>query len=86
MKTSDFDYQLPPELIAQTPPPNRTDSRMMVLNRMDDSICHAGIKDLTEFLEPGDLMVFNNTKVFPARTRGIRTTKCQIAPGIPARN
>ena len=72
MKTSDFDYELPDELIAQNPPAERTDSRMMILNREDRSLLDSGVTSLPEFLQPGDLMVFNNTKVFPARTKGIR--------------
>jgi S-adenosylmethionine:tRNA ribosyltransferase-isomerase len=72
MNTSDFDYFLPEELIAQQPLANRTDSRMLVLDRRSGSIDHASVNDIGEYLEPGDLLVFNNTRVFPARTRGVR--------------
>lgn len=72
MKTSDFDYSLPDELIAQQPLSRRADSKMMVLDRRGCSIGHASVSDLAEYLDPGDLLVFNNTKVFPARTRGVR--------------
>lgn len=72
MRTDDFNYELPQELIAQIPPAERTDSRMMVLNRTDRSIENSGVLSLPSFLNEGDLMVFNNTKVFPARTRGVR--------------
>lgn len=72
MKTSEFDYELPEELIAQEPPEGRGDSRMMVLDRTTKSIRHSWIRDLPDYLRRGDLLVFNNTKVFPARTRGVR--------------
>lgn len=72
MKTSDFDYFLPPELIAQEPAEERTGSRMLVLDRKTGAITHSSIADLAFFLSKGDLLVFNNTKVFPARTLGFR--------------
>ena len=70
MKTSDFDYDLPPELIAQEPPQRRTDSRMMVLHRDNGTIEHRGITDIGDYLESGDLLVVNNTSVIPARIFG----------------
>ncbi len=73
MKTSDFDYDLPPEQIAQTPIEPRDGSRLLVLDRGRIPIAHAGFHDLPEYLRPGDLLVFNDSRVFPARLYG-RTT------------
>lgn len=67
MKTSDFDYDLPPELIAQTPITPRDASRLMVVDRATGSILHRRFCDLPEFLRPGDLLVYNESKVIPAR-------------------
>ncbi len=70
MKTSDFDYELPPERIAQEPPKERDGGRMMVLDRAKESIVHAKFADLPEFLDAGDLVVVNDTRVIPARVFG----------------
>ncbi len=70
MNTDDFDYKLPEELIAQAPPARRTDSRMLVLHRESKTIEHRRIGDIGNYLEPGDLLVVNNTKVIPARIYG----------------
>jgi S-adenosylmethionine:tRNA ribosyltransferase-isomerase len=70
MKTSDFDYQLPPELIAQTPLQPRDHSRLMVLKRGDGSIEHQRFFEITDYLSAGDLLVFNDSRVIPARLRG----------------
>ena len=70
MKTSDFDYELPPERIAQEPPKERDGGRMMVLDRAKESITHAKFTDLPEFLDAGDLVVVNDTRVIPARVFG----------------
>lgn len=71
MQTSDFDYVLPPELIAQAPADRRDQSRMMVVSRDGDTPpAHSGIADLPDFLRPGDLLVVNDTRVIPARLRG----------------
>ena len=67
MKTSDFDYYLPEELIAQTPAMPRDSSRLLVYDRKKDEIYHKHFYDLPEFLKPGDVLVRNNTKVLPAR-------------------
>ncbi|MBR1968279.1 MAG: tRNA preQ1(34) S-adenosylmethionine ribosyltransferase-isomerase QueA [Clostridia bacterium] len=67
MKTSDFDYILPEELIAQTPVSPRDSSRMLVFDRENDKIEHKHFYDLVDFLQEGDLLVRNNTKVLPAR-------------------
>ena len=70
MKTSDFEYDLPRELIAQTPIEPRDNSRLMVVNRRDGSIEHRRFHDLPDYLGSGDLMVFNDSRVFPARLHG----------------
>ena len=67
MKTSDFDYYLPQELIAQTPVYPRDHSRMLVYNRESDKVEHKHFYDIKNFLKKGDLLVRNNTKVLPAR-------------------
>lgn len=67
MKTSDFDFHLPDELIAQRPAERRGDSRMMVIHRDSGLIEHRQFADLEEYQAPGDLFIFNNTKVVPAR-------------------
>ena len=73
MKTSDFYFDLPEELIAQVPLQNRTDSRLLVLNRKTGDIQHSYFRDLMQFLRPGDRLVLNDTKVLPARLIGHRT-------------
>ncbi|MEG2159041.1 MAG: S-adenosylmethionine:tRNA ribosyltransferase-isomerase, partial [Clostridia bacterium] len=70
MKTSDFYYDLPQELIAQTPLEPRDSSRMLVYNRKTKNIEHKHFYDLPEYLHKGDLLVINNTKVLPARIYG----------------
>ncbi|MCL2707110.1 MAG: tRNA preQ1(34) S-adenosylmethionine ribosyltransferase-isomerase QueA [Dehalococcoidia bacterium] len=70
MKTSDFDYYLPSELIAQTPIEPRDSSRLMLLNRADGSIQHKAFHDITQFLRRGDVLVMNNSRVIPARLFG----------------
>ena len=72
MKTSDFDYFLPPELIAQTPVEPRSQSRLMVLNRSDNSIKHQRFFEIVDYLRAGDVLVFNNSMVIPARLSGKR--------------
>ena len=73
MKTSDFDYHLPRELIAQTPVEPRDRSRLMVVDRGDGSLGHRRFFDLPEYLRPGDVLVLNDSRVMPARLRGRRT-------------
>jgi len=70
VKTSDFDYSLPPELIAQTPLEPRDQSRLMVLNRSDGSIAHHSFFKLPDYLRAGDVLVFNDSRVIPARLTG----------------
>ena len=70
MKTSDFDYSLPPEFIAQTAAEPRDQSRLMVLRRSDGSIEHHRFSEITDFLRPTDVLVLNDTRVIPARLMG----------------
>ena len=70
MKTDDFDYDLPPDLIAQTPAEPRDSSRLMVVDRAAGSIDHHTFRDLPRFLREGDVAVFNDSRVFPARLYG----------------
>ena len=70
MKTSNFDYELPPEQIAQTPVEPRDASRLLVLDRAHDTIEHRHFSDISEYLNPGDVLVFNQTRVIPARLHG----------------
>jgi len=72
MRTSDFDYLLPPERIAQTPLEPRDASRLMTLDRMTSIIEHHHFSDILNYLRPGDLMVFNQSRVIPARLYGRR--------------
>ena len=72
MKTSDFNYVLPKELIAQHPLEKRDLSRLMVLNRKSRTIENKTFKDIIDYLEPGDCLVINDTKVIPARLYGKR--------------
>jgi S-adenosylmethionine:tRNA ribosyltransferase-isomerase len=72
MRVSDFDYDLPQELIAQHPLPRRDDSRMMVVEKVTGRIHHRRFKDLAGFFAAGDLLVLNDTKVIPARAWGER--------------
>ena len=67
MKTADFDYHLPPELIAQEPLADRAASRMMVVNRATGEVRHDHFRNLGQHLRAGDLLVLNDTKVIPAR-------------------
>ena len=68
-----FDFDLPPELIAQHPARRRDDSRLLVLDRVEQSITHYHFRDLPGLLRSGDTLVMNNTKVIPARLVGTRT-------------
>ena len=70
MKLSHFKYDLPEELLAEYPAVHRDEARLMVVNRKDGSIEHKHFKDLDQYFDEGDIMVFNNTKVFPARLFG----------------
>ncbi len=70
MRTTEFHFNLPEELIAQEPPDKRGSSRMLVLHRETGVIEHRMVADVVNYLEPADLMVMNNTRVFPARLKG----------------
>src|SRR6185312_12663060 len=69
MRTADFNFDLPGELIAQTPAPTRDASRLLVLHRDSGKIEHRTFRDILEFLRAGDVLVFNNSRVIPARLR-----------------
>ena len=72
MKTSDFDYNLPEELIAQTPLKDRASSRLLVVNRKEQSLKDCHFHDIINYLNPGDALVLNETKVLPARIYGVK--------------
>ena len=78
MKVSEFDYELPEELIAQTPIKKRDESRLMVLDKENKKIEHKIFKDILEYLKPGDVLVRNNTKVLPARIYGKKNTGANV--------
>ena len=78
MKVSDFNYDLPEELIAQTPIAKRDESRLMVLDKKDKTIDHKIFKDIIDYLKPGDVLVRNNTKVIPARIYGKKETGANV--------
>src|ERR1044071_2996668 len=94
-RLSDYDYILPRELIAQRPLDQRQDSRMMVLHRAQQKLEHGYFRELKTFLQPGDLVVLNDTRVLPARRfsdngaveflflerLGSRHWKCMVTPG-----
>ena len=72
MRTADFDYHLPEELIAQTPVEPRDHSRLLVVHRKDHSLEHRRFYDIVEYLHPGDALVINETRVIPARLLGVK--------------
>lgn len=72
MKTSDFDYELPPELIAQTPVEPRDSSRLLVWHRDSKTMEHRHFRDILEYLREGDALVINETRVIPARLLGVK--------------
>ena len=74
MKTSDFDYHLPPERIAQTPVEPRHSSRLLVLDRSKTELAHTTFWNITDYLHPGDLLVVNRTRVIPARIHATKET------------
>ena len=67
-----FDYDLPKELIAQSPLPDRDSCKLMVVNRQKKTIEHKHFYDILDYLNPGDVLVRNNTKVLPARLIGVK--------------
>ena len=78
MKKSDFEYELPERLIAQSPPQHRKDARLMVVDRAAQTIEHKAFSDFLSYLSPSDLLVFNNTKVIPARFFGQKASGGQV--------
>src|SRR5437773_3497565 len=72
MRTAEFDYELPLELIAQTPALARDRSRLLVLHRSDGRIAHRSFRDLPEYLRAGDALVLNDSRVIPARLRAMK--------------
>ena len=78
MDVKDFYYDLPEELIAQTPIEKRDESRLMVLNRENQTIEHKTFKNIIDYLKPGDVLVRNNTKVIPARLYGKKETGANV--------
>ena len=78
MKLEEFDYFLPEELIAQVPIEKRDESRLMVLDKKEKTIEHKVFKDIIDYLEPGDCLVRNNTKVIPARLYGKKETGANV--------
>ena len=78
MKVSEFNYDLPEELIAQHPYDKRDEARLMVLNRQTQKIEHKVFRDVIDYLEPGDCLVINDTKVIPARLYGKKDTGANV--------
>ena len=78
MKLEEFDYNLPEELIAQVPIAKRDESRLMVLHRESKRVEHKTFKDIIDYLQPGDCLVRNNTKVIPARLYGKKETGANV--------
>lgn len=78
MKVSDFNYELPQELIAQHPYDKRDEARLMVLDKNNQKIEHKLFKDVIDYLNPGDCLVINNTKVIPARLYGKKDTGANV--------
>lgn len=72
MKTDDFDYELPKELIAQTPLKNRSESKLLVMDRVTGALEHKHFYDIIDYLNKGDAIVINDTKVIPARIIGVK--------------
>lgn len=72
MKTDDFDYELPKEFIAQTPLKNRSESKLLVMDRVTGALEHKHFYDIIDYLNKGDALVINDTKVIPARIIGVK--------------
>jgi len=72
LRTADYDFQLPPELVAQEPSARRDESRLMVVDRTTGTISHRRFRDIVELIPPGDVLVLNTTRVFRARLLGTR--------------
>src|SRR6056297_1843119 len=77
-KITDYDYHLPDEMIAQTPVEPRDECKLMVIDKETGDIEHKIFKDIIDYLNPGDILVVNNTKVIPARIYGQKTTGAKV--------
>ena len=90
MKVSEFNYELPERLIAQVPIEKRDESKLLVVNRNDHSLADKKFYDVLDILQPGDVLVRNNTKVIPARIFGTKEEtkrdKSQIGKDCSERN
>ena len=84
MHISEFDYELPPELIAQEPPAARDGARMLVVDRAQASWRDNSFAEFPTFWQAGDVVVLNNTRVFPARLRGHRVVNGQPGAAVEA--
>ena len=78
MKTDDFDYELPKELIAQTPLKNRSESKLLVMDRVTGALEHKHFYDIIDYLNKGDALVINDTKVIHARIIGVKEETCAV--------
>lgn len=78
MLVTDFDYELPKELIAQHPMEPRDHSRLLVVDKRDGRLEHRHFYDITDYLRPGDVLVFNDTRVIPARLHGFKSTGAHV--------
>lgn len=72
LKTSDFNFELPPELIAQDPLEDRSSSRLLMVDKVTGETKHEVFRNIVDYLKPGDCLVLNNTKVLPARLMGVK--------------
>ena len=72
LKTSDYDFMLPEELIAQDPLADRSSSRLLVMDKQTGETAHHTFREIADFLRPGDCLVLNNTRVIPARLYGVK--------------
>ncbi len=77
MKVAEFNYDLPEELIAQHPYDKRDEARLLVMDRTTKKIKHTVFKQVIDYLNPGDCLVINNTKVLPARLYGKKDTRSE---------
>lgn len=86
MMLNDFDYYLPENLIAQTPLLKRDESRLLVLDKQTGEVCHKKFYDIVDYLEPGDTLVLNDTKVLPARLIGIKEETAAVIEVLLLKN
>ncbi|MBQ5591162.1 MAG: S-adenosylmethionine:tRNA ribosyltransferase-isomerase, partial [Clostridia bacterium] len=86
MRKQDFYYDLPEELIAQHPAENRENSRLMLLNKISGEVEHKSFYNIIDFLNSGDCLILNNTKVIPARIYGTRVDTGSIVEFLLLKN